>query len=102
MMKTKEKIVRFDSKDIDKYINSDKYKRQIERLKDFKDEDIDYSDIPEITKEFWEKHEIKKSPKKIPITIKLDPDVIIFLKSHSKNYQTLINDILKTYIEAHK
>ena len=51
-------------------------------LANIKDEDIDYSDIPEITSlAGWEPNPFFK-PVKAPISAKLDKDVIAWLKIH--------------------
>ncbi len=60
-------------------------KRMLEELKileNIKDEDIDFSDIPEITNFIgWEPNPFFK-PIKAPISAKLDKDVIAWLKMH--------------------
>ncbi len=67
-----------------------------------KDEDIDYSDIPEITPEFWKTAKMVTPIEKEKISIRLDKDIIDFLKKNGRGYQSLINSILRTYYEAHK
>ena len=65
--------------------------------------DIDYSDIPELTKEFWENAVLIRSPKKKSITLRMDEEVLAFFKETvGKGYQTFMNDVLRTYAEAHK
>jgi len=34
-------------------------------------------------------------PRKEQITTRLDADILLWLKSHGKGYQTLINDVLR-------
>jgi len=36
------------------------------------------------------------------LTIRLDEDVLTWLKAQGKGYQTRINAILRTYYEAHQ
>lgn len=44
-----------------------------------------------------------KMPKTKPrISIRLDADVLEWFKSHGKGYQTRINAVLRTYMDAHK
>jgi len=69
-----------------------------ERLDSVKDEDIDYSDILEIT-DFtafrpWEQRQMFK-PVKVSVTCKLDADVVAWLKQGGKGYQTRMNAILR-------
>ena len=75
---------------------------RINRIKNIRDKDIDYSDIPELGDDFWEHAEVKESEPKKSITLRLDADVLDWLKSQGKGYQTRINAILRSYYEAHK
>ena len=68
------------------------------RLTAMKDEDIDLSDIPELTDEQWAKSRPGRfRPVKQPMTIRLDADVIDWFKAHAdgKPYQTEINRVLR-------
>ena len=69
--------------------------KEITALMRMKDEDIDLSDIPEITD--WSKAVVGKfyRPIKKPLTIRLDADVLAWLKSQGKGYQTRINSLLR-------
>ncbi len=40
-------------------------------------------------------------PKK-QITLRIDPDVLTFFRKHGRGYQTVINAILRKYMEARK
>jgi uncharacterized protein (DUF4415 family) len=55
---------------------------------------IDYSDIPPLGEEFF-----KKSVKQ-QLTIRLDSDVLAWLKLHGRGYQTRINRILRVVMES--
>lgn len=66
------------------------------------DEDIDYSDIPELDENFWANAELKMPKNKERITVRVDRDVLAWLKSQGPSYQTRMNAILRTYMEAHK
>lgn len=65
-----------------------------------KDEDIDTSDIPELTADFFKKAVLWPGTKK-QITLRLDPDVIDFFKKKGRGYQSMINAVLRKYVEAH-
>jgi uncharacterized protein (DUF4415 family) len=69
--------------------------KQLAALQKMKDEDIDLSDIPEITD--WSNAVIGKfyRPVKQSLTIRLDADVITWLKSQGRGYQTRINTLLR-------
>ncbi|MCY4571444.1 MAG: BrnA antitoxin family protein [Gemmatimonadetes bacterium] len=66
-----------------------------------KDEDIDYSDIPELNAEFFATARVVVPPGKKQVTVRLDRDVLAWLKAQGRGYQTRINAILRAYYEAH-
>jgi uncharacterized protein (DUF4415 family) len=69
---------------------------RIEALKNMRDEDIDYSDIPPLTEEFWKNAKpLHFRPLKSSTTVRLDADVLAWLKDKGKGYQTRINAILR-------
>lgn len=75
------------------------------KLLEMSDEDIDFSDIPELDQEFFKNAKlVKRKPKTEAISIRIDTDVLQWFKQHAKNkgYQTLINDVLRTYVEHAK
>jgi uncharacterized protein (DUF4415 family) len=65
-----------------------------------KDADIDYSDIPPLDKSFFAKETEAWPPTKRQLTIRLDTDVLKWLKSHGRGYQTRINRILRMAMES--
>lgn len=66
------------------------------------DDEIDTSDIPPLDEDFFADAELRLPEPKQKITIRLDKDVVNWFKSHGKGYQTRINAVLRTYMEAHK
>ena len=42
-----------------------------------------------------------KPPLKVPVSIRLSPEVLEFFKSQGKGWQTKINNILHDYIKTH-
>jgi uncharacterized protein (DUF4415 family) len=72
--------------------------KQIEALRD---EDIDYSDIPETDEAFWEKAELRLPTPKKGVYLRLDQDLLDWLKGQGPGYQTRINAILRSYMETH-
>jgi uncharacterized protein (DUF4415 family) len=87
------KTVRYSSGNVPKPTRKD-----WNRLDSVKDEDIDCSDIPEITdfSKFrpWEDRRMYK-PIKVTVTCKLDADIVAWLKREGKGYQTRLNAILR-------
>jgi uncharacterized protein (DUF4415 family) len=64
-----------------------------------KDADIDYSDIPALDKSFFTKAMEAWPPAKQQLTIRLDADVLNWLKANGRGYQTRINRILRAAME---
>jgi uncharacterized protein (DUF4415 family) len=65
-----------------------------------KDADIDYSDIPPLDKSFFTKATEAWPPVKRQLTIRLDADVLNWLRANGKGYQTRINHILRAAMEG--
>jgi uncharacterized protein (DUF4415 family) len=75
---------------------SDEKRRALDALAKRPDEKIDFSDIPEI-RELPSDRIIGKfyRPRKTAVTIRLDADVLAWLKASGGGYQTRINDYLR-------
>lgn len=72
------------------------------RLNQMDDSEIDYSDIPETNEHFWKTAKLVLPEKKSHISIRLDNDVLEWLKSQGIDYHTKINMALKGYMDAHR
>jgi uncharacterized protein (DUF4415 family) len=61
------------------------------------DEEIDYSDIPPLTEEFWKNGVRGKfyRPTKTSTTVRIDSDVLAWLRGQGKGYQSRLNAILR-------
>ena len=70
-------------------------KRDIRAIAAKRDEDIDFSDAPAVLD--WSGAEIGKfyRPTKKPVTMRLDSDVIAWLKADGRGYQTKANWLLR-------
>ena len=76
---------------------SDEQKARLEALAKRPDSEIDFSDIPELDESFW-KNAVQNplyKPTKQVTTIRIDADVMQWLKSQGKGYQTRMNKILR-------
>lgn len=82
------------------------YGTDIAALRNMKDEDIDFSEIPRTTPEFWANGIVRKGLKPVnrkdQLTLRIDQDVIAFFKEQGRGYQTKINQLLRAYMEAHE
>ena len=70
--------------------------KELRRLEKMKQKDIDLSDLPEVRD--WAGAVVGKfyRPIKKPLTLRVDADVLAWLKSQGKGYQTRINEILRS------
>ncbi len=75
-------------------------KSDLARLDRMKDSDIDYSDIPPLGDEFFKQATVPWPPAKQQLTIRLDADVLNWLKANGRGYQTRINHILRAAMES--
>lgn len=72
-------------------------RKQLESLSQRPDSEIDTSDIPELDEKFW-KNAIQNPyyrPKKQQLTVRLDADVVAWLRQQGKGYQTRLNTIVR-------
>ena len=60
----------------------------------------DYSDIPPLGEEFFTKATEMWPPTKQQVTVRLDADVLTWLKAHGRGYQTRLNRILRAAMEG--
>lgn len=78
---------------------------ELDALAAMPDENIDYSDIPKTEDEAWKVAEVGKfyKPIKKQVTVRIDADVLAWLKSGGSGYQTRLNhelrDAMKRAIE---
>jgi len=63
---------------------------------------IDYSEIPKLDEHFWKNAKMVFPENKVKVTMRLDPDVLRWFKKQGKGYQTKINAVLKSYIQANE
>jgi uncharacterized protein (DUF4415 family) len=73
-------------------------RKRMAALSEVKNDEIDLSDTPEWTAEDFKTAVPFRSiwkPRKEQITARIDADVLLWLKSHGKGYQTLLNAILR-------
>ena len=67
------------------------------------DSDIDYSDIPRLTaKQLAEMVRLRDVRRKQAVSVRLDPEVLEWLKSKGEGHLTRINDILANLMEAER
>jgi uncharacterized protein (DUF4415 family) len=76
---------------------SAKQLRRLKKIAQMPDSEIDFSDIPELTEKFW-RNAVRNPfyrPVKKQLTLRLDADVIAWLRRQGKGYQTRANALLR-------
>ena len=83
--------------------------KRIKKLKEMRDEDIDVSDMPALTQEQLARlvpaakllNRGLYRPRKVPLKVNYDADVIEWFRSFGKGYQTKMNTALREYMLTH-
>ncbi len=71
-----------------------------EALEAMEDETIDYSDIPPLSEEFFEKATLRIPASQARRLVQIDPDVLKWFQDQSSEYKAEINSVLRRYIQA--
>ncbi|QLE54704.1 BrnA antitoxin family protein [Nostoc sp. TCL26-01] len=69
-------------------------------LEAMEDEGIDYSDIPPLTEEFFEKTTLRIPASQAQRLVQIEPDILEWFQSQDGEYKALINLVLRHYIES--
>jgi uncharacterized protein (DUF4415 family) len=106
------RTVRFDLDVYNPPALTPEHKAELQRLAELPDETIDCSDIPPLNEEVWKEakrnpffwQEIGDSglyrPVKKQTTVRLDADVLVWLRRSGKGWQTRLNAILRDAMAA--
>lgn len=81
---------------------SDEFKAELAAIDAIPEEDIDTSDIPEVRDWTGAVRGKFYRPNKQTVTIRLDADLVAWLKAREPKYQTAVNRILRDYMTAHR
>jgi uncharacterized protein (DUF4415 family) len=73
-----------------------------ERLSKMEDNEIDYSDTPELDESFFNNATIRIPEPKKAVNIRLDNDVLEWYKKQGTGYQTRMNAVLRMYMMTKK
>ena len=65
-----------------------------------KDEDLDLSEIPELDETFWQEASLVEPDRTEQISLRIRRSVLQWFKRPGKGYQTRINRVLETYVQA--
>jgi uncharacterized protein (DUF4415 family) len=77
-----------------------KQKKELAAVAALRDAQIDFSDAPEVRE--WNRAVVGKfyRPIKKSLTIRLDADVLAWLKAQGRGYQTRINKLLRAAMDS--
>ena len=75
--------------------------KRVEELENIPESAIDTSDISELDASFWSQTKQVKPLTKQAISLRVDSDVLDWFKSQGKGYQSLMNAVLRSYVEHH-
>jgi uncharacterized protein (DUF4415 family) len=89
-----------------KAVTSKKSRTDWKRVRALKDEDINLSDVPEVSPEMFARAIVRRGlkpvPRKAQLTLRVDSEVLDWFRKQGQGYQTKINALLKAYMDAHK
>ena len=57
---------------------------------------------PILDKKWFAKAKLVMPERKVPVSLRIDRDVVDWFKSHGARYQSRMNAVLKAYMHAHK
>jgi len=81
---------------------------QLERFRNMTDKEIqagidaDPDAAPVLGEWFWKNARVVTPAPKQLASFRLDPDVLEWFRSTGKGYQTRVNAVLRSYMEAHR
>jgi uncharacterized protein (DUF4415 family) len=75
---------------------------ELEALAAMPDDKIDYSDAPYCPDAVWMKAADHLPHSKKQITLRIDAEVLEFFKHSGKRYQSRMNAVLRSYVNAQK
>ena len=71
-----------------------------QQIRAVKDENIDFSDIPELDEQFWNNASLVEPDRTEQITMRVKRSVLDFFRTPGRGYQTRINRVLESYVRA--
>ena len=80
---------------------TDKQRQELKRLNELPDDEINTSDIPEITDFSGAVRGRFYRPIKQQVTLRIDADLIAWFRAQGGKYQARINAALREYVEEH-
>ena len=93
----KKKMIKFDIDLSNPPALTAAQKAELKALRAKPESEIDYSDIPQLQEGFWKKAVRNPfyRPTKTSTTVRIDSDVLHWLRAYGKGYQSRLNAILR-------
>ena len=98
-LKKADKIVKYTKKQLADLKHHSK--TNFLKVDSLSDQEIDYSDLPELDNHFWAKAKVIDHVKQ-PVSLRIDIDVLDWFKHQDGRYQKLMNYVLRQYMNAHR
>ena len=67
-----------------------------------KDQDIEFSDIPELDDDFWRNAELVEPDQTEQVTLRVKRSVLVYFRVPGKGYQSRMNRVLESYVRAQR
>jgi len=98
----KKRVVSCDS--LDDMPNSKPFSKRVKTMSETEIQTATKNDVDAglVPPGFWKDARVVVPSEKVSVGIRLDSDVVEWFKTAGKGYQTRINAVLKSYMEAHK
>lgn len=65
-----------------------------------REQDIDFSDIPELDDDFWRNAELVEPDRTEQVTLRVKRSVLAYFRAPGKGYQSRMNRVLESYVRA--
>ncbi|NES25733.1 MAG: BrnA antitoxin family protein [Symploca sp. SIO3E6] len=72
------------------------------RIDAMRDEDIDTSDIPPLSEEFFSNAQLRMPKSAVTTTVQVDPETLAWFQAQGETAQQQMSVALRIYAEAHK
>ncbi len=86
-----------------KSVTSRKSRTDWKRVRALRDDQIDFSDTPELTPKMFARAVVRRGlklvPRKTQLTLRVDRDVLEWYKKQGHGYQTRMNALLRAYMQ---
>lgn len=100
-MEKNEHIVRYTAEEIDEMLRRGEDKTNYDRLDAMTEEELESSIDPEEEGEIdWSTIQVGFPGPKERLTVRFDVSVVEWFKAQGPGYQTRMNEVLKSYVEA--